>query len=72
MAFEFKVEKTFGVLSTSKAGWNKELALVSWSGRDAKLDIREWSPDHTQMGKGITLSDEEASKLYILLGHINK
>ncbi len=51
MAFDFKVEKTFGVLSTSKAGWNKEFALVSWAGRDAKLNIREWSPDHTQMGE---------------------
>ena len=25
----------------------------------AKFDIRAWSPDHTKMGKGITLSNEE-------------
>ena len=25
----------------------------------AKYDIRTWSPDHTKMGKGITLTNEE-------------
>ena len=28
-------------------------------GAPAKFDIRAWSPDHTKMGKGITLSNEE-------------
>ena len=40
-------------------GWSKELNLVSWNERDPKFDLREWSPDHTKMGKGITLTYEE-------------
>jgi len=32
---------------------------VSFNGAPAKYDIRTWSPDHTKMGKGITLSNEE-------------
>ena len=28
MAFDFKVEKTFGVLSTSKAGWNAAINIA--------------------------------------------
>jgi len=59
----FVIEKRLGVLSTSSNGWRKELNLVSWNGRPVKLDIREWSPDHEKMAKGITLRDEEAQIL---------
>ncbi len=59
----FVIEKRLGVLSTSSNGWRKELNLVSWNERPAKLDIREWSPDHEKMAKGITLRDEEAQIL---------
>ena len=40
-------------------GWTKELNRVSFNGALAKYDIRTWSPDHTKMGKGIPLSNEE-------------
>lgn len=59
----FNIVKTYSVLSSEKSGWKKELNLVSWNGRQAKLDIRDWSPDHEKMGKGITLTPEEAAKL---------
>ncbi|MDR1400357.1 MAG: hypothetical protein LBJ41_10580 [Treponema sp.] len=59
----FDIVKTYAVLSSEKSGWKKELNLVSWNGRQAKLDIRDWSPDHEKMGKGITLTPEEAAKL---------
>ncbi len=59
----FVIEKRLGVLSTSSNGWRKELNLVSWNERPAKLDIREWSPDHEKMAKGITLRDDEAQIL---------
>ena len=51
------------MLSTSSRGWSKELNLVSWNDRPAKFALREWAPDHSRMGKGITLSDEEAKML---------
>ncbi|MCR5097842.1 MAG: NERD domain-containing protein [Lachnospiraceae bacterium] len=40
---------------------------VSWNGAEPKYDIRDWSPDHEKMGKGITLTDEEAEILKSLL-----
>ncbi|MBR1724714.1 MAG: hypothetical protein IJ723_06840, partial [Ruminococcus sp.] len=43
------------------------LNMVSWSDHDPKYDIREWSPDHTRMGKGVTLSEEEVEVLKAIL-----
>lgn len=56
---KYEVVERIAVLSESSKGWTKELNLISWNDRDPKYDIREWSPDHAKMGKGITLSDEE-------------
>ncbi len=59
----YEVLEHLAVLSTSPKGWTKELNLVSWNDRPAKFDIREWSPDHSKMGKGVTLSNEEMTAL---------
>lgn len=64
---KFEITKNLGVLSISAKGWSKELNMVSWNGREPKLDLREWSSDHTKMGKGITLTEEEAKVLKNLL-----
>ncbi len=64
---KFEITEHIGVLSEGSKGWTKEINRVSWNDRDPKIDIREWSPDHTKMGKGITLTDEEAQKLKELL-----
>lgn len=65
--FTFEVVKSLGQLSTSRSGWNREVNLVSWNGAKAKLDIRDWAPDHSKMGKGISLSDEETAILKEIL-----
>ncbi len=65
--FKFEITQSFGVISESSKGWTKELNLVSWNDREPKYDIREWSPDHQKMGKGVTLSDIEMEKLKQLL-----
>ena len=57
----------YGVLSEERNGWRKELNLVSWNGRSPKLDLRDWAPAHEKMGKGITLTQEEARTLRVLL-----
>lgn len=57
--FTFKIEEKLLVLSESKNGWTKELNRVSFNNAEPKYDIRTWNPDHTKMGKGITLSNEE-------------
>ena len=64
---EFNVVKHFGVISEARGGWNKELNLVAWNGREPKFDVRDWSADHEKMGKGITLSQGEAANLVELL-----
>ena len=69
--FSFEIQNTLGTISTSKAGWNTDLKLVSWGGRPAKYDIRSWSPDEKKMGKGITLSTEELVALKNLLNSID-
>lgn len=60
------IEK-IGIIRQSTNGWNKELRLVSWNDADPKHDIRDWSPDDEKMGKGITLTEEEARNLLGLL-----
>ena len=67
---KFEIVKKLGVLSTSSRGWSKELNLVSWNDRPAKFDIREWSPDGSMMGKGVTLSTEEMAALKALIDEL--
>lgn len=66
----FEITKQIGVLSESSRGWTKELNMVSWNEREPKYDLREWSPDHTRMGKGITLTDEDIAALKDLLNNV--
>lgn len=63
----FEIVEHIGVLSTGSKGWNKELNLVSWNGREPKYDLREWSPEHDKMGKGVTLSKDELEALKDIL-----
>ncbi len=64
---EYAIVRHVGVLAESSKGWKKELNVVSWNKRDPKYDIREWDPGHEKMGKGLTLSKEEAESLVALL-----
>lgn len=64
---KYEITKSLGVLSESARGWSKELNMVSWNDREPKYDLREWSPDHSRMGKGITLTDEDITALKEIL-----
>ncbi|NAS19569.1 hypothetical protein GND98_017340 [Clostridium butyricum] len=64
---KFEIEKEIGKLSESAKGWTKELNLISWNGKEAKYDLRDWAPEHEKMGKGITLANEELKKLRDIL-----
>lgn len=68
---KFEITKSIGVLSENAKGWTKELNMVSWNERPAKYDLREWSPDHSRMGKGITLTEEDIQNLKDLLNDID-
>lgn len=62
--FTYEITEEIAVLSESAKGWTKELNKVSYGGAAAKFDIREWAPEREKMGKGVTLNEEEAQKLY--------
>ena len=47
---KFDIKETLITLTESEE-WNKEVNLVSWNGREYKLDIREWNKSHTKMKK---------------------
>ncbi len=68
---KYEITEELGVLSESSRGWTKEINLVSWNDREPKIDIREWSPEHERMGKGVTLSREEAKLMRDILNKID-
>ena len=67
---KFEIQEELGTLSESAKGWTKEVNLISWNGAAPKYDIRDWAPNHEKMGKGITLTAEEAEALYKNLAKI--
>lgn len=67
---KYDVLEKFGVLSTSKSGWEMRLNFVQWGDNTPKFDLRTWSPDGSKMGKGLTLTHDEIVKLYEVLGEV--
>lgn len=65
--FKYEITQELGTLSESKSGWTRELNLISWNGAEPKFDIRDWSPNHEKMGKGISLNAGEVDKLKKIL-----
>ena len=66
---KYEIIEHIGVLSENEKGWKKEINLISWNGREPKYDIRDWSENHEKMGKGITLTEDEAKKLRNILNN---
>lgn len=66
MEFTVAIEKHLGTISNTGA-WTKELNMVSWNGKPATIDIREWDPSHERMSRGVKLTDEEARELLNIL-----
>ena len=65
--FHYEIVRPLGVVSEGARGWKTEANLVSWNGRDPKIDVRAWSPDHQKMGKGVGFTKEEAAHLVQIL-----
>ena len=61
------VEEIATIGEPTPSGWTTQLNLVSWNGNEPKLDIRPWNEDSSRMGKGISLSKEDATELANLL-----
>ena len=68
---KFEITEHLGTLGENAKGWAKELNLVSWNDHDPKYDIRDWSPDHSRMSKGVTLTADELAALKEALNKID-
>ena len=68
---KYEIEKELGYISELAKGWKKELNLISWNGKEAKYDLRDWAPEHEKMGKGITLTIDELKELKKLLSELD-
>jgi hypothetical protein len=64
---KFQIINEIGIISIKSGEWKKEVNRISWDGKEPKYDIRDWSPNHTKMGKGITLTEEELRTLKDIL-----
>jgi hypothetical protein len=64
---KFEIMEHIGTIAENARGWTRELNLVSWNGAAPKFDLRDWAPDHSKMGKGITLTSEELKGLKNML-----
>lgn len=63
-----EMKQHLGVLSKNeRTGWTTEANIVSWNDGPEKLDIRDWSPDHSKSSKGKTLTEAEARALNMIL-----
>lgn len=67
----YEIVETIGEISSGAKGWTKELNLISWNNNIPKFDLRDWSPEHEKMGKGITLTNDELRALRDLLNEMN-
>ncbi|MCD7959650.1 MAG: YdbC family protein [Ruminococcus sp.] len=68
---KYEITEHLGDLREDARGWSKEVNLISWNEREPKYDIRDWAPDHSRMGKGITLTADEMAALKDLLNTID-
>lgn len=73
---KYEIVKRLGYLGEQVNGeWVKEVNMIKWNGaKEAKFDFRPWKRDDFEnpqptdrMGKGITLSDDEAGMLMEIL-----
>ena len=69
--FKFDIKNNLGTISESAKGWKREVNVMTWNNKKAKVDIREWDEKHEQMGKGITLNKEELKQLKEILNQVD-
>lgn len=64
-AANYEIKETILSLQKEKETdvYHKELNVISWYGKEDKLDIRGWSDDHEKMTKGISLTEDEFIKI---------
>ena len=67
---KYDIIQKIAVLAQRPRGWERQLNLISWNDGEPKYDIRDWSPDGSRMGKGISLTAEELKSLRDILNDL--
>ena len=67
MKVKYQIYKHIGNISELNNGWIKELNFISWNDREPVYDIRTWTLDHSDYGKGVTITQGEMKKLQDLI-----
>ena len=63
---KWDIKRNLGVLSEGGT-WKKEVNIIAWNDKAAKMDVRSWDAEHKKMSKGLTLTKEEAKNLKSIL-----
>ena len=69
---KYDIIQKIAFLSQRPRGWERQLNLISWNDGEPKYDLRDWSPDGTRMGKGISMSAEELGVLKGILEEMDE
>lgn len=64
---KYEIINRVGIVGEQTSGWKKELNRISWNGGEPKYDLRDWSPNHDKMGKGITMTEAELRSLKAII-----
>mgnify|MGYP006865392776 CR=1 FL=1 len=72
MKLEFEIYKHIADISKPNNGWIKELNYISWDRREPVYDIRTCTEDHSQYGKGVTITAGEMAALKQALLEMNR
>lgn len=67
---KYKIYKHIGNISPLNNGWIKELNFISWDDREPVYDIRTWNIEHTEYGKGVTITAGQMAVLKNLLNEM--
>ena len=67
MKHEFLIYEHIGDISKPNNGWAKELNFIGWDKREPVYDIRTWNEDHSEYGKGVTITQNEMLRLQELV-----
>lgn len=61
---KYEIIEKIGVIGrNARNDWTREVNVVVWNESKPKIDIREWSPDHGRMSRGITLTEDETMEM---------
>lgn len=60
----FEIVEQVSVLRIAETGWTRELGMVTWYNKPTSIDVRWWSPDKSKAGKGISMTSDEAKRLF--------